>query len=881
MPYRNLFSIASRIPRVNLAVLGMLLLNVPLAEHTRAQSPTRRPTAATGVGPAVRDNQATPIDRITTAKDFRVELLYSVPGETQGSWVNLCVDNKQRLIVSDQFGGLYRITPPQPGQTLKPSDVEPVPADIRAVNGMVWAFDALYVGVNDYENKITSGFYRITDSDGDDQLDHVELLRAMEARRDHGIHAVVPTPDGQAFYLVCGNSTKLTDIVDSSPVPQIWGEDHLLPRLPDGRGFMRTTMGPGGQIYRVSPDGKTFELFATGFRNVFDASLNADGELFTYDADMEYDFNTSWYRPTRINHVVSGADYGWRNGAGKRPEFYPDTLPATLNIGPGSPTGTLFGYGAKFPAKYQRAFYALDWSWGKVYAVHLKPEGASYTATKEEFLTGAPLPITDAIIHPTDGSMYFTIGGRQVQSGLYRVTYTGDESTAPVRDTQDAIDTNASVQIRHRLEAFHGRQIPEAIDAAWPHLNHSDRFVQWAARTAIEHQPFEQWSDKALHEANPGIRLQALLGLGRAAGICPDHRDEGQSVAHPILGNRILDALADLDWQSLDAAQRITLVRTLQICMNRFGRPTPDRIKHWSDTLEPAFPADSFELNWLLCETLVYLQAPSTAEKAMRLIEQAPSQEEQIEYARSLRMLKAGWTLPLRTAFVQWLLKATNYRGGASFERFLSFIRRDALATFTDRERSELKTLLAKKPEPKTVLENLGQIFAGRTPNDWTLDQLSAAAKEGLHDRNFKRGETMFAATGCFACHRFNNQGGMTGPDLTSAGRRYNARDLLDQIIHPSKVINEQFSAVRVLTDEGKIYTGVVVNLKGDTVTLNTDLTNPNERVAIDRKTIEVFENSPKSAMPEKLLAPLTEDEVLDLLAYVLSGGDPEHAFFD
>ena len=88
-----------------------------------------------------------------------------------------------------------------------------------------------------------------------------------------------------------------------------------------------------------------------------------------------------------------------------------------------------FGYGAKFPAKYQDALYALDWSWGKLYAVHLKPDGSSYTATKEEFVTGAPLPITDAIIHPGDGAMYFTIGGRRVQSGLYRVTYVGDEST--------------------------------------------------------------------------------------------------------------------------------------------------------------------------------------------------------------------------------------------------------------------------------------------------------------------------------------------------------------------------------------------------------------------------------------------------------------------
>jgi len=91
--------------------------------------------------------------------------------------------------------------------------------------------------------------------------------------------------------------------------------------------------------------------------------VNRDGELITYDADMEYDFNTSWYRPTRICHVVSGAEYGWRNGAGKRPEFYPDNLPPIINIGPGSPTGMTFGYGAKFPAKYQEALFGLDWSW--------------------------------------------------------------------------------------------------------------------------------------------------------------------------------------------------------------------------------------------------------------------------------------------------------------------------------------------------------------------------------------------------------------------------------------------------------------------------------------------------------------------------------------
>jgi len=230
------------------------------------------------------------------------------------------------------------------------------------------------------------------------------MLRAMDARGDHGVHAVVPSPDGKSLFLITGNSTKPAELAESSQVPKIWGEDHLLPSFPDGRGHNRGVLAPGGIIYRVDPDGKNFEAYANGFRNIFDAAFNRDGELFTYDADMEYDFNVPWYRPTRICQVTSGAEFGWRNGAGKRPTFYSDNLPPVLDIGPGSPTGMTFGYGAKFPAKYQNALYALDWSWGKLYAVHLKinPNSSSYTATKEEVVTGAPLPITDAIIHPGD-----------------------------------------------------------------------------------------------------------------------------------------------------------------------------------------------------------------------------------------------------------------------------------------------------------------------------------------------------------------------------------------------------------------------------------------------------------------------------------------------
>ena len=855
----------------------------PKAAQAKANKPKpKSKRRSREVGPTIGQNKATPVNRIKALEGFEVELLYSVPGKEQGSWAALCSAPNGRIYACDQYGDLYHFTLPSPGQTLSPEDVKKAPVNIRAINGMIFADGALYAGVNDYEQKAQSGLYKISDTDGDDELDKVELLRAFSSKSDHGVHAVVPTPDGEHFYLITGNNAVISEgyvegTSDASPVAKVWGDDHLLPRMLDGRGHNRHVLAPGGIIYRVSRDGKDFEIFASGFRNIYGGSLDKDGELFTYDADMEYDFNTPWYRPTRVNHVVSGAEYGWRNGAGKYPEFYPDTVPATLNIGPGSPTGTRFGYGAKFPAKYQDAFYVLDWSWGKIYAVHLEESGASYTATKEEFITGAPLPVTDAIIHPNDGAMYFAIGGRRVQSGLYRVTYKGSANTEPV-DMSPKV--SADQHLRHSLEAFHGKQDPKAIDAAWPYLNHNDRFISNAARVVLEHQHTDQWATKALTDPYPGRRITALLALARVSGVSPSQRPEKGHKIDTRTRDHILNSLLEVDFGSLTERDQLGYARVVQIALIRYGNPSTEFSRAIIDALDPAFPADTFELNWLLCETLSYLQAPNTAAKGMALIAAAESQEPQMEYARSLRFLRTGWTPELRTQQLEWFLTAANYRGGASFAKFIEFIKNDSLATFTDAEKAKHAKLIAKKPETKSAIENLGAIFAGRTPTMWTLDELSKAAETGMQQRNFETGRKMFSAAACFACHRFGNVGGMTGPDLTGAKGRYNPHDLLDSIINPSKEISDQFAPIIVTMNNGDTTSGVVVNLNGDNVTLNTDLSDPNQRTNVDRKKVKSIEVSKISPMPPMLLSMLKKEEVLDLLAYVLSGGDKDDAMF-
>ena len=159
-------------------------------------------------------------------------------------------------------------------------------------------------------------------------------------------------------------------------------------------------LAPGGWIARTDPEGEEWELVSIGYRNEFDIAFNVEGDLFTYDADMEWDVGSPWYRPTRVNHATSGSEFGWRSGTGKWPEYYPDSLGSVVDIGPGSPTGIVFGTRARFPEKYQRALYIADWSYGKLYAVHLEADGATWRGEAEQFVAGSPLPLTDLFVHP-------------------------------------------------------------------------------------------------------------------------------------------------------------------------------------------------------------------------------------------------------------------------------------------------------------------------------------------------------------------------------------------------------------------------------------------------------------------------------------------------
>ena len=601
------------------------------------------------------------------------------------------------------------------------------------------------------------------------------------------------------------------------------------------------------------------ELVSTGFRNEYDIAFNPLGDLFTYDADMEWDIGTPWYRPTRVNHVISGAEFGWRNGTGKWPEYFADSFGAVANIGYGSPTGIAFGTGAKFPAKFQNALYVSDWSYGVVYAVHLEPEGASYKSTFEPFVSASPMPVTDLLIHPEQGCMYMTIGGRKTQSALYRIAYSGSESTQPAvfPDNEPAKAARAA---RHELEAMHVPGAKLDITAAMRNIGSPDRALRTAARLALEHFDSKQWRDPIQQSLPAQSAITMAVALARK-GTPADQVDVNNS-------------LLRLEWSKLDNTQRLELLRAYQLSFLRLGPADPatrEKIIAQIDGHFPAADGDSL-VDRELARVLIHLEAPKIVDRCVAQMNGSNSAEQQIHYAFCLREAQKGWTPQTRKAYFQWFYDIGTARGGASFGGFLENIRKVAIGNLEDEDKAALGELTGPLPAPKDPLADL----APRSQvKQWSVDELAekfAAKKSGF---NYERGKQMFAVAQCYKCHRFAGQGGIQGPDLTASSQRFSIKDMLTAIIEPNKEISDQYEATVFQTEEETVI-GRVANLNGDNLMVATNMLDPGNFTNLKRSDIIDMKPSKASMMPSGLLDTLTEEEIFDLLVYLQSGGNPK-----
>jgi putative heme-binding domain-containing protein len=842
--------------------------------------------------------EATPAAKLTVLNGFKVELLHSPKKASEGSWVSMAIDPKGRLIVSPQDKQpLVRIT--LAGGKI--ASMETIDLPVSSSMGMLYAFDSLYVSGRG-PNGV--GLYRLRDTDNDDRYDKYDFLLAGESG-EHGSHALVLGPDKMIYYMN-GNFVKLPNNLAASSAHRNYADDQVLPRAEDGNGFGAGKKPPGGFVLRLDPEAKNIELFAAGMRNAYDFDFSPEGELFTFDSDMEWDWGTPWYRPVRVYHLVSGGDNGFREGTAKWPKWYHDALPPVVDIGIGSPTGVKFGTASNFPEKYKKALYIMDWTYGRIIAVHLKSEGASYTGSFENLVQGKPLNVTD-MEFGQDGSLYFATGGRNTQSGLYRVSFAGEQPASSSSKAEQKAEAKAAEAraLRHKLEAFHGKKDRAAIDFAWPHLDSEDRFIRYAARIAIEAQDVELWQNRALKEKDPVASRTVLLALARCGS-----KDLQAQIINALYMPRVA---ADSD----NEGQLLEVLRATEVAFSRMGRPSPEIAQKVITRLDALYPAKSEPLNRELSQLLIFLEAPGVVQKTLSLLAKAETQEEQIHYAFHLRNLKAGWTLEDRRQYLAWFERSTPkkmgkgaypggkgayeaadpkkeaklhppevlqwfadvgrpYGDGASFPKFMINIRENVAATFSDADRAEFASFIAgterlKKPATSVVTRKFVK--------DWKMADLQSSLDEASTGRSFNTGKDAFLATQCLACHRFGNEGGSVGPDITAISSRFSRMDLLSSIIEPSKVLSDQYQNMKfTLKDDDEITGRLLEETPSKLVLMIDPLTNLKKEIKVSD--VKKREPSQISPMPEGLVSILTKEEILDLLAYIESGGKQSAAAF-
>jgi putative heme-binding domain-containing protein len=892
-----------------------------------------------------------------TAPGFEVTLVRAAAAD-EGSWIAMAFDDEGRLTVSREDRGLLRFTLDDDRASV--TSVERFELPLEECRGLIYADGWLYANANNSRT-----VYRLKIGE-DGSLKELASLRSFPGGVGHGRNDLA-AHDGHLLS-IHGDSvaTPAEDVLDLTS-----------PLRPTRRG----DAGREGYLLRFDRAGREWEIVASGLRNPYGIAARTSGDLFTFDADNEFDMGTPWYRPTRIVQLLEGGDTGYREAGGQWPPRFhdqPENTPPVIDIGRSSPTSVMFGDSLAFPAPYRSALFALDWTYGRVIAVHLFPQGAGWRASTELFLQGRPLNVTDLAAGP-DGAMYLITGGRKTQSALYRVAAIkppAQPAQAVETSSIHAADANrfATTQRARRAHlARLARQLatakpdtakpdtakpdaakpdaakpdtakpdtakpdtakpdaakpdtskpdtskpdtskpdaakPDAakpdtvmLDEIWSALDDADPWVRHSARIALEHLPVDVWRPRVEQLAESPTRgatlrslagqLDALLALARAA----------QRTDRELL----LRAATRIAPRDLPVGQRIVWARIVELSWTADLLALRDPlINHavaaWPEPTaapEIALEGSNRDLRRRLALLMARLQARQLPELAARDLLSSDSQEDRLAGLLALSDHRAGWTATLREAQFRTLGATADLVGGQGMPGFLERLRTASLATLGESERPALAKLAepaAAPDEPPPPARPLVQTWTleallplavagtgkaatttAEAPTE-AVEPTAAVARANAEARAaaVTRGERVFQAALCARCHRVGVRGPAIGPDLTHVAQRFSRRDILESIVRPSLSVSEIYRNSRVVTEDGKVYTGRVVSAgdyRSQTLKLNTDPLRPNQGVEVDKRTIAEFLELATSPMPEGLLNSFTRDEIADLLAFLEAG---------
>lgn len=612
--------------------------------------------------------------------------------------------------------------------------------------------------------------------------------------------------------------------------------------------------GEGGNIYWCRSDGKNLRRYATGFWNPFGIHIDSLGRIIAVDNDPDS------MPPCRMVHVVEGGDYGYqfRYGRSGRHPFQAwngqqrGTLPMIAGTGE-APCEVLRYESNGLPSDYFGQYLVTAWADHRLERYELKPRGASFTAEQKILIQGGKNFRPTGLAIAPDGSLFMA------DWVLPDYTLHNKGAIWHVRPKQP-------LQFkREPLKELRARDRKQ--NDVWPPMN----LASIKTMNAIADVP------KLLAlatDADPFVQNAARLQLARSTSLLDSIKQEGLKSAERIAVLLAQAANGDVKYQDLlpsylkDDDEEVRFLAAKWISDQALNRFEPQIEAAITD------PKLSVRMMMAYATALARIKGESVSDAGLADRFADKLNEAGLDDAMKMQLLRLvpPSNKKLTIKLLQRLLQSSN-----------ESLRNDVVLTLCLHPQPERKAVLknvAADEKNSSGLRALAQ--QGLLEQPATVVEATDSTKRPLVDQrtewltrfgtngNIEAGRRLFyhpQKAGCYRCHQVDGRGSEIGPDLSTIGRTEPQR-ILESLLQPSATVAPAYQAWTLAMHDGRVLNGILVRTYLDEYTY---LDAQGKPFTVKTHDIAETKASPTSIMPEGLLKQLTDQEVRDLLAFLIS----------
>jgi putative heme-binding domain-containing protein len=659
----------------------------------------------------------------------------------------------------------------------------------------------------------------------------------------------------------------------------------------------------GGGIVRVRPDGTGMEVYTHGTRNIYDVAIDPFMNIYTRGNTND---GGGWN--IRFIHHLQTGEYGYPS---LFKHFTEEILPALVDVGGGSGTGSYFMDDSRWPAKYNRVPMMADWGKSHLYIHRVSMDGPSFTQSDENFIRLAQ--ITDVDVDGS-GTMYLAawdgagFRGNPEKGYVVRVVPTGwkheaypDLKNASIEELGELLKARNSVTRLDAQQELLTRSASEAgsvalkiaKDQSLPldsrvagiytyaqiacasgvkeltKLSAEDKVREFALRALADRKgclggvPADLFI-AAARDVNPRVQAAAIVGLGRL----------GDLKATKVLLEFPVPVTAQITAKDTEGPHATP---NAAIVLPHLAVKALVDLKAVEATVK-AIDSKNYKLAlW----ALRYMHDPKAVDGLLAAYEKTGDSTKKAEILSTISRLyqkeapyDGSWWWGTRPDTHGPYYKAENWEASDRIKNFL-------LAQANSAEGSQKSTFAVLNDRLRLGIVELGTETAAPAIEEAGIDLESIKNKKGqvgvssiedvvLAVANLKGdpvlGKSLFVSQGCLACHSIEKGQPLKGPFMGQIGSIMNRDQIVESILKPNASISQGFASIQITTNDGKFYMGFVTAETAQELSIRDIAGNATK---LEKKNIKERKELENSMMPSGLANSLSYEELASLVTYL------------